>query len=519
MNGKLQGEALANHFENLSPRNGEHSFDTPGINGEGAKSGSIRPESASREKPNLETQLEKLVTSGKNHALRSQAKINSRNHAELSDSEKSELPLPNNSALGPVEIADIRSIDNVDKAAQHIQNSKVYKNLGDHTDIEQLDNSAKNFVKVKNVNVNVQSNSGEPNIIASNQTPPAQAKPIKTEDVIISSNGKRKIERPTAPEAALQPIISRDANVLDGRSSTNAAPKIDKQELHKLAEKFSGGLVGKQRHAGTNQDSDRSISSDFPVDFDPRQPGRMTDKSGNANVGAQSEIEKNSLKISSKNSIEILMDNDKGAIKAGSISAASSVHDLTLQDVDSNINSSKSDNSEPTGREVLIGSQIDKMATANRSELLPKPVSVSNFNSGIQETIVGQLTNSTKGSSKFTVALFPENFGKISIEISYSEAAGLKINMIGDNPEATKILEQNLPSLRENLQSEKLSELIVNLNSNKDSHGSNNKNGQPDGGSLSENLMDEKVALELEDSDVGERDRGLDSESNLDTYV
>jgi flagellar hook-length control protein FliK len=167
----------------------------------------------------------------------------------------------------------------------------------------------------------------------------------------------------------------------------------------------------------------------------------------------------------------------------------------------------------------LIGSQIDKAATLNRSELLPKPVSVSNFNSDIQETIVGQLTNSSKGSSKFTVALFPENFGKISIEISYSEAAGLKISMIGDNPEATKILEQNLPSLRENLQSEKLSELIVNLNSNKDSHGSNNKNGQPDGGSLSENLMNEKVALESEDSDVGERDRGLDSESNLDTYV
>ena len=519
MGGTFQGEALANDFENLSLRNGEHSSDISGLIGGGAKSGSIRSESASREKTTLETQLEKLGTSEKNSALRSQAKVTSRNHAELSDSEKGELPPSNNSALGALDIADIRSMDNVDKAAQHFENSKIYKNLGDHTDIEQLDNSEKNLAKVKNGKANVQPTSGEPNIIANNQAPPVQGKPIKTEGLIISSNEKRKAERPAAPDAALQPIISKDSSALDGRLSASAVPKIDKHELHKLAEKFPGSLVGKQRHAGTNKDSDKSISSDFPIDIDSRKPDRMTGKSGDANVGARSEIEKNSLKISSKNSIEISMNNDQGAIKAVSISAASPVQDLTLQDVDSNINSAKSDNIEPTGREVLIGSQIDKVATANRSELLSKPVSVSNFNSDIQETIVGQLTNSAKGTSKFTVALFPENFGKISIEISYSEAAGLKINMIGDNPEAAKILEQNLPSLRENLQSEKLSELIVNLNSNKDSHGSNNKNGQPDGGSLSESLMNEKVALESEDSDVGERDRGLDSESNLDTYV
>ena len=518
MGGTFQGEALANDFENLSLRNGEHSSDIPGLMGGGAKSGSIRSESASREKTTLETQLKKLGTSEKNSALRSQAKVTSRNHAELSDSEKGELPLSNYSALGALDIADIRSIDNVDKAAQHVENSKIYKNLGDHADIEQLDNSEKNFVKVKNGKANVQPTS-ESNIIASNQAPPAQGTPIKTEGLIISSNEKRKTERPAAPEAALQPIISKDSSVVDGRLSTNAVPKIDKHELHKLAEKFPGSLVGNQRHAGTNKDSDKSISSDFPIDIDSRKPGRMTEKSGSANVGARSEIEKNSLKISSKNSIEILMNNDQGAIKAGSISAASPVQDLTLQDVDSNINFGKGDNIEPTGREVLIGSQIDKVATANRSELLSKPVSVSNFNSDIQETIVGQLTNSAKGTSKFTVALFPENFGKISIEISYSEAAGLKINMIGDNPEAAKILEQNLPSLRENLQSEKLSELIVNLNSNKDSHNSGNKNGQPDGGSFAESLKNEKVALESEDSDVGERDRGLDSESNLDTYV
>ena len=54
---------------------------------------------------------------------------------------------------------------------------------------------------------------------------------------------------------------------------------------------------------------------------------------------------------------------------------------------------------------------------------------------------MGQLTKTFSGTSKFTVALFPENLGKISIEISYSDLAGLKITMIGDNPEATKILE------------------------------------------------------------------------------
>ena len=95
---------------------------------------------------------------------------------------------------------------------------------------------------------------------------------------------------------------------------------------------------------------------------------------------------------------------------------------------------------------------------------------MSNFSSEIQETIYGQLSKSVGGVSKFTVALFPENMGKISVEISYSEAAGLKINMIGDNLEATRILEQNLSTLRESLQTDKLNELIVNLNNNKDSH-------------------------------------------------
>ena len=39
---------------------------------------------------------------------------------------------------------------------------------------------------------------------------------------------------------------------------------------------------------------------------------------------------------------------------------------------------------------------------------------------------MGQLTKTLSGTSKFTVALFPENLGKISIEISYSDLAGFE---------------------------------------------------------------------------------------------
>ena len=133
---------------------------------------------------------------------------------------------------------------------------------------------------------------------------------------------------------------------------------------------------------------------------------------------------------------------------------------------------------------------------------------------------MGHLTR-TAGTSKFTVALFPENLGKISIEISYSDLAGLKITMIGDNPEATKILEQNLPSLRENLQTDKLNELLVNLNANKDSSGSNQKYNQ----SGEDNFMNKEDrdvgTKELTDSKSETYDNGdaSDSETGLDTYV
>jgi flagellar hook-length control protein FliK len=93
--------------------------------------------------------------------------------------------------------------------------------------------------------------------------------------------------------------------------------------------------------------------------------------------------------------------------------------------------------------------------------------------------------------------------------------------MIGDNPEATRILEQNLPSLRENLQSEKLSELIVNLNSNRDFQNSNNRNGKSENEGVGENLEKDSLSTESEESNSAGNKRGLalGSENSLDTYV
>ena len=195
--------------------------------------------------------------------------------------------------------------------------------------------------------------------------------------------------------------------------------------------------------------------------------------------------------------------------------------DLTLEETVSSINNPKGERLDSLGPELFAHSQSDKPIVSNRTDLNPRTVAVSNFNSGIQEAIMGQLTKTFSGTSKFTVALFPENLGKISIEISYSDLAGLKITMIGDNPEATKILEQNLPTLRENLQTDKLNELLVNLNANKDSSGSNQKYSQ----SGEDNFMNKEDrdvgTLELTDSKSETHENGdtSDPETGLDTYV
>ena len=92
--------------------------------------------------------------------------------------------------------------------------------------------------------------------------------------------------------------------------------------------------------------------------------------------------------------------------------------------------------------------------------------------------------------------------------------------MIGDNPEATKILEQNLPTLRENLQTDKLNELLVNLNNNRDSSGSNQKHSQSEGGNFAS--KQDKEAGNSDFTDPNSKTRGEttnDLETGLDTYV
>jgi hypothetical protein len=247
------------------------------------------------------------------------------------------------------------------------------------------------------------------------------------------------------------------------------------------------------------------------------------------------------------NPVEILIKNEKTVAEAELQRTIGKSHNLTQKNINSNIGSIKSEaievanqgsvkseaievanqgsvkseTIEVANQELFSSNQLDRPSVLNRPEILPKPVSVSNFNSEIRETIVGQLTKSINGVSKFKVALYPENFGKISIEISYSESAGLKINMIGDNPEATRILEQNLPSLRDNLQSEKLSELIVHLNNSRDSQGFNNKNGKSENEYSGDDAGKEPASAELvEPSSVSSQENmTLGSDDGLDTYV
>ena len=195
--------------------------------------------------------------------------------------------------------------------------------------------------------------------------------------------------------------------------------------------------------------------------------------------------------------------------------------DLTLEESDFSINNPNGEKPDSLRPELFASSQLDKPMVFNRTDFNARTVAVSNFSSGIQEAIMGQLTRTTSGISKFTVALFPENLGKISIEISYSDLAGLKITMIGDNPEATKILEQNLPTLRENLQTDKLNELLVNLNANKDSSGSNQKYSQSGEDNFMNNEERDAGTLELTDSKSETHENGdtSDPETGLDTYV
>ena len=170
---------------------------------------------------------------------------------------------------------------------------------------------------------------------------------------------------------------------------------------------------------------------------------------------------------------------------------------------------------------LSAANSFEKPQPTARFELASRPVLVSNFAADMKETIVGQLAKVADGVTKFTVALYPENFGKVNVEISYSEIGGLRISMAGDNPESIRVLEQNLPALRESLQNDKLSELVVNLNSNQDSQGSSSKNGRSNNNNAEGDPVSDPGTADLTDQQgvARERQLGSSSEDGLDTYV
>ena len=168
--------------------------------------------------------------------------------------------------------------------------------------------------------------------------------------------------------------------------------------------------------------------------------------------------------------------------------------------------------------DALTNVSLSTPSGQKKNDTFTKPVLISNFNTEMQSVIRQQLGGYQKGVSKITVTLYPESFGKVSVEVSYSENSGLKINMTGDNPEAIKILEQNLSSLRDSLQSDKISELIVDLNtksnaSNQDSNSKSNENKKSIDEVLNSNqLVDSEI-------DVSNDVAIIDLENGLDTYV
>ena len=170
---------------------------------------------------------------------------------------------------------------------------------------------------------------------------------------------------------------------------------------------------------------------------------------------------------------------------------------------------------------LSAANSLEKPQPTARFELASRPVLVSNFAADMKETIVGQLAKVTDGVTKFTVALYPENFGKVNVEISYSEIGGLRISMAGENFESVRVLEQNLPALRESLQNDKLSELAVSLNSNQDSQGSNSKNGKSNNNNEEGGPVSDPGTADLTDQQAVTRERqlGSSSEDGLDTYV
>ena len=173
-----------------------------------------------------------------------------------------------------------------------------------------------------------------------------------------------------------------------------------------------------------------------------------------------------------------------------------------------NFNNGITSNIDVKSYEVLDGTSFKSRASN---------VSVSNFSNGMQAAFSGHLSQTSAGNSKFTVSLFPENFGKIEVEVTFSEDVGLNVKMFSDNPEATKLLQQNISTLRESLAFEKVNELVVDLNREKSSD-ENFGNGQND----TQRLVDAEPESGLtEESSEEETDANASSNlsEGLDTYV
>ncbi|MDA9611935.1 hypothetical protein N9S63_01455, partial [OM182 bacterium] len=104
------------------------------------------------------------------------------------------------------------------------------------------------------------------------------------------------------------------------------------------------------------------------------------------------------------------------------------------------------------------------------------------------------------------------------VEVTFSEDAGLNVKMFSDNPEATKLLQQNISTLRESLAFEKVSELVID--SNRDQNSDENFGNEA---SQDQKLVD--VDSESVLSEEGSEEESIDSsvssnmKEGLDTYV
>jgi hypothetical protein len=169
-----------------------------------------------------------------------------------------------------------------------------------------------------------------------------------------------------------------------------------------------------------------------------------------------------------------------------------------------------------------IASNIDvrgyEITEGINSKARTSSVPVSDFPAGMQAALKGHLSQTSAGNTKFTVSLFPENFGKIEVEVTFSEDAGLNVKMFSDNPEATKLLQQNISTLRENLAFEKVSELVIDSNREKSSDGN-----FADDSSQSQQLVDKDAESSLSEESSEEEKVDESGSSNmsegLDTYV